>query len=249
MNVASSLNRPSSPKPERPRPPARPLSVRVPGQRPFIHGLIGWSVPFFLIALLPARAPAGEEDSLSRFSVVQQPWQQKGRCGPNCLVLFLQSHGGKVAPSEVLNGILLTDQGASLQTLKEQSTRDGVPAEVVRATRAALDDIPLPAIAHVGQGTQEHYVLLCEVGTDHVVVVDGNSLSVERQDRAGFEKEWSSYLLVRADRSAAALQAAVLVLSILCILTAFICWRSSVGPQGVPSRQPVSRPASPIPPS
>ncbi len=203
-------------------------------------------MPFLLTALLPVRVPGAEEDPLSRFSIVPQPWQQKGRCGANCVVVFLQSYGRKVESLEVLNGIPLTDRGASLQTLKEQSTRYGVPVEVVRATRAALDDIPLPAIAHKGQGSNEHYVLLCEVGREHVVVVDGTSLSVERQERSAFEKEWSGYLLVRADRSAAALHAAVSALGVLCLVAAVAYWcRGGFGQPRPRLQQCSSRPLTP----
>lgn len=204
------------------------------------YPLVGWLGIFSLIGFLPDQTLADKEDSLSKFAVVEQPWQQKGRCGPNSLVLFLQLHGRNVAPIEVLKSVPLSNRGASLQALKEQSIYFGVSAEVVRATRGALDSIPLPAIAHIGQGFKEHYVLLCEVGKEHVVIVDGTSLSVERQERTVFEKEWSGHLLVHPDWSATALQAAVLVLGIFCVLTAFVCWRSGFGFQGVRSRQSVS---------
>jgi hypothetical protein len=74
----------------------------------------------------------------------------------------------------------------------------GVQAQVVFAKPAALQQIPLPAIALLGEGLDDHFVLLCKVQNGRASFVDGTTGRSYERDLSEFISQWSGYLLLSA---------------------------------------------------
>ncbi len=156
-------------------------------------------LPLWEAGVTVARGGTAPEGLLERLGLRMEGWQRPNACGPNCLFVFLRLQGHRITHEEVLAGVATGDQGVSLASLKAYSVASGVPAEVVFTTPAALAEVPLPAIAHVGaDGGSGHFVLVSSVAGDQVSVVDGGTGERKTIGRAAFERAWSGYLLVPA---------------------------------------------------
>lgn len=168
-----------------------------------IRAILGWrsSIIVFLLfgdslALAQEKVLSESRDLLKHFSIRNEPWYNPDVCGLNCLVMFFILHGRQVNPREMVAGLPVTSKGLSLKALQNYSLHKGFEVHVVKATPSSLHRIPLPAIAHLGQGVEDHYVLLCDVDNTQVTIFDGTSFSVERKERENFEKDWSGYLII-----------------------------------------------------
>ncbi len=152
---------------------------------------------------LPAAGRAQSPDSmtsdLERFSIHLEPWQRKNCCGASCLFVLLRAYGRPVSHAEVIGAAGGGKNGISLAALRKTATSFGLDAQAVTCTPPDLDRVPLPAIAHLGEGNEQHYVLICEIAADRVRITDGTTGEVKFIRRAAFEKHWSGYLLIADD--------------------------------------------------
>lgn len=133
---------------------------------------------------------------LARFAVSREPWQEGNACGANCLFVLLRLYGCAVTHEEVVSGLPRESRGSHLGALQDYAVSRGVRAEVCRATPAVLDRLPLPAIAHLGEGANDHFVVLCAVTERQVQVLDGTRGQLQWLDKGAFEHQWSGYMLL-----------------------------------------------------
>lgn len=160
-------------------------------------GTIGVCLSGCLLALMQAAERTVPTANFSQFGVEKQAWQFENRCGSNCLYIFLQFHGCPVAHEDLAAYCPIGAKGISLQALKELTTERGLRAQVVKTTPEGLGVIELPAIALLGEGRENHFILLCEVREETITFVDGSTGVVDEMDRKIFHKNWSGFLLVK----------------------------------------------------
>jgi len=170
-------------------------------------------------AQLPDTAQAADYRPQQTFASHREPWQADSACGPNCLYVFLRAHGRPVEHDQLLSETRLGKKGLSLQALEEYARGRGLEVEVVKGKPASLDELPLPAVAHMGPGYNDHFVVLCEMRGSQVRIVDGTMGASFTMDRARFEQDWSGYLLaVRQVRFASLADLALYLGPSVCLL-------------------------------
>lgn len=132
-----------------------------------------------------------------KFVCVRQ--QDLKDCGPACLAMISRYYGFSVAISKIRE-IAGTDlQGTNIQGLIESGEKLGFEVKGVKATDiTALDEIPLPAIAHVVMpGGLLHYVVVYKTKKQKIYVADpAKGLVV--YSREDFLKIWSGILVLLA---------------------------------------------------
>jgi Peptidase C39 family len=163
-----------------------------------------WSVAFLLLSgVCPASAQPKVEDASQelreKFSLLREPWQGTRACGVNCLFVFLRGHGRLLSHRELLDKIPREQRGISLAALKDFSESVGIRAEVVRAKPLALKAIPLPAIALMGEGLDNHFVVLSDARGSRLTLIDGTTGQTFDRDLSRFQSEWSGYLLIASE--------------------------------------------------
>lgn len=154
-----------------------------------------------ILCLLASPALAQDKRAagyLERFSVSQEDWQQDKLCGVNCLCVFLRSHGSEVSHRHLLESSRpwLDNNGISMGALRELAREHGVNARVVRAAPEQLQHVPFPAIAHLGEGFNDHYVVIQAASGNKLVLLDGTLGTSEEIDIEVFTASWSGHLLV-----------------------------------------------------
>lgn len=137
---------------------------------------------------------------LASFGLRRAEWQRPAACGPNSVFLLLNCYGVKVNHRDVLLRMPLGEKGASLQELCDEGFRCGLPLKAVEATPSSLDSLELPVIVHFGHGSVGHYSVIVKIDEDYVHLIDGTYGSLQRQQRAHFEQDWSGFLIM-PDRS------------------------------------------------
>lgn len=129
-----------------------------------------------------------------RFACVRQTDQSD--CGAAALATIAKHHKRPIAVHR-LRELAGTDRvGTNLRGLVDAAQHLGFVAKAVKCPLAALQDVPLPAIAHIltkdGLG---HFVVLHRVGAKTVLLADpGNG--IQRQNIREFELQWTGYLLL-----------------------------------------------------
>ena len=89
--------------------------------------------------------------------------------------------------------------GTSLRGIQRGGELVGLDVKAVKASRDRLDELPLPAIVHVGGN---HWTVLHEVGPDQVRVADP-AVGLRRLPREEFLEDWSGFAAL-ADADACA---------------------------------------------
>jgi HlyB family type I secretion system ABC transporter len=152
------------------------------------------------IEAAPTGAEAAEEFEAKDYGPKRRWWQRRRRfphvyqldemdCGAACLGAVTRYFGRPVSLPRIRELVHTSIDGTSLLGIARGAEALGLDARTVRASKSALDSLPLPAIVH-WEGN--HWVVLYEVGESHVRV-DDPSLGLRKIDRAEFDKKWSGY--------------------------------------------------------
>ncbi|HET8656511.1 MAG TPA: ABC transporter transmembrane domain-containing protein, partial [Longimicrobiaceae bacterium] len=135
-------------------------------------------------------------------------------CGAACL-RSVTSHYGLRLPISRIRQLASTDQqGTNLLGMIQAAERIGLTAKGVKGPPECLAKIPLPAIAHLVEGTLHHFVVIYRVTPRRITVMDPTDGRVHRRGHEEFGAAWSGVLLLlapaprftpgREERSAAA---------------------------------------------
>ena len=92
------------------------------------------------------------------------PWvgqQEAGDCGVAALAMVARCHGRPVDVERIRRLTDVSERGASLLALLRAATELGLPCHAVRVDPLRLEEVALPAVAHLSEG---HYVVVYATG-------------------------------------------------------------------------------------
>ena len=144
--------------------------------------------PSFLNGALRALSRA-----VTRYPIVHQ--HDATDCGPAVLAMVALHYRKRVSIAK-LRELAGTDrQGTNLTGLVAAADQVGFHARGVRATRDALAQIPLPAIAHWRENDRNHFIVIYRISLKRVLIGDPAS-GLRKLTREEFHKCWSGVLLL-----------------------------------------------------
>jgi ATP-binding cassette subfamily B protein len=110
-------------------------------------------------------------------------------CGAACLAMVCRHFGRSVSLARIRQLTHTSLDGTNLRALCTAATEIGLAARAVKADRADLPHMPLPAVVH---WKGNHWVVLYDVDKTHVRVADP-ALGLRRLPRETFEAQWTGY--------------------------------------------------------
>jgi ABC-type bacteriocin/lantibiotic exporter with double-glycine peptidase domain len=113
-------------------------------------------------------------------------------CAIAALAMVTQSFGLLVSYEALRQRVVVESGGATLQALVSAAWAAGMAAQAVRCNGRQLDQVRLPAIAHLVPG---HYVVLFHNDHDGFLVGDPG-IGLVKVSQNDFLKEFSGYLLL-----------------------------------------------------
>jgi ABC-type bacteriocin/lantibiotic exporter with double-glycine peptidase domain/CRP-like cAMP-binding protein len=122
-----------------------------------------------------------------RFPLVRQLDEMD--CGVACVAMVCRYFGRAVAPSRIRLAVGTSVDGTSLRGIQRGGELVGLEVKPVRASKARLDQLPLPTIVHVDQN---HWVVLHRVESDRVDLADP-AIGRRRISRDKLLERWSGY--------------------------------------------------------
>ena len=168
----------------------------------------------------PTQSARGPDASKSRFIdmrkafqeadvPIQMPplasWQERSRCGLNCVYMLLNSAGRNVKYEELESAVgEVPIEGLSLEQMRELCQRFGLVCDVIYGDLSNIDRIVPPAIIHLGEKAatnKNHYMFysLCEPAGPEYWISDGTTGVGQRMSRDalnGLSRIASGYVLV-----------------------------------------------------
>jgi hypothetical protein len=132
----------------------------------------------------------------SDLKVVDEPLNQRIDCGVRCAYLMLRLFGWNGDYEEVQRTIPLTTEGCTLADLRTSLNKFGGSLEAIKCLPENLEDLPLPAIAHMEPGgPRQHFVVVTSVGPQNVTFLEPNSASEWEWERSAFTQNSTGYYL------------------------------------------------------
>ena len=122
-------------------------------------------------------------------------------CGAACVAMVCRAFGRPVSLSYIRQAVGTGFDGTSLRGIQRGGEIVGLRMRAVKASRDRLDELPLPAICHVGGN---HWVVVHRVERDHVRVADPG-VGLKRVPRDVFAVDWSGFAAVAEPTPALAL--------------------------------------------
>lgn len=132
-------------------------------------------------------------------------WNSPGRCGTNCLFIYLGLLGADASFAEVAEVMPVGTQGSSIEELRVGSGKLGVESAVVFCkSPLEFSNVSMPFVAHVdlaGGGGFGHFwtVFNSRQENDQVIYryFDGNDLGIKECGGEELAECFTGYLLVR----------------------------------------------------
>jgi ABC-type bacteriocin transporter len=118
-------------------------------------------------------------------------------CGAACLATVARTYGLKMPISTIRQFAGTDRRGTNVLGLIEAAGHLGFEAKGVRGNINALAQLPLPAIAHVLQGSISHYVVIHRVHSRGVVVADP-AKGIVAYSNDEFARIWTGVLVILA---------------------------------------------------
>src|SRR5262245_16570903 len=128
-----------------------------------------------------------------RYPIIRQ--HDSTDCGPTVLAMIAAYHGERISTARLRELAGGDRQGATLAGLCAAAAHVGFKSRAVRSTLEALQEIPLPAVAHWREDDRHHYVALYEVSVNRIVVGDPAS-GLQKLTSDEFLKKWTGVLLL-----------------------------------------------------
>jgi len=110
-------------------------------------------------------------------------------CGAASLGMICRHFGKRVSLARIRQLAHTSTDGTSLKSICHAAQELGLAARSVKASKSRLDQMPLPAVVH-WEGN--HWIVLYDVGPDHVRVADPAKGRLKLK-RSEFEEKWSGY--------------------------------------------------------
>jgi ATP-binding cassette subfamily B protein len=130
-----------------------------------------------------------------RYPIVHQ--HDATDCGPAALAMVAAHYGRRVSIAK-LRELAGTDrQGTNLAGLATAAELVGFQARAVRATREALEQISLPAIAHWREDNRNHFVVIYKVSPKQLIIGDP-AQGLRKLAPEDFHKNWTGVLVLLA---------------------------------------------------
>jgi ATP-binding cassette subfamily B protein len=121
-------------------------------------------------------------------------------CGAACLASISEHYKLSLPISRIRQYANTNQKGTTLLGLREAATKLDFIAKGVKASIESLEDIPLPAIAHVMIKLEEHefphYMVIYKVTKNYVKVMDPASGKLEKKSIEDFKKIFTGYMLI-----------------------------------------------------
>ncbi len=117
-------------------------------------------------------------------------------CGAACLASAAAFYKLKLPVARIRQFAGTDKQGTNVLGLVEAAKKLGFEARGVRASAKELSNIPLPAIAHVAMGNQQHYVVIYKVTDRNVEIMDPAGGQMKRMAFADFTTIWTGVLVL-----------------------------------------------------
>lgn len=124
-------------------------------------------------------------------------------CGAACLSSIGNYYGIGIPIARIRQMAGTDRQGTNVLGLLEAADKMGFIAKGVRASKDALQKIPLPAIAHLQIGSSEvhHYVVVYKVTGEKVHVMDPAKGKIIKNSAEEFLNQWTGVLILFAKKS------------------------------------------------
>jgi ATP-binding cassette subfamily B protein len=139
----------------------------------------------------PYESPEGffvrKPTRIRRFPLVRQVDEED--CGAAALAMVCRHFGRRVSLARIRQLVHTSVDGTSLRGLCSAGEELGLAARSVKASRANLPLMPLPAIVH-WEGN--HWLVLYDVDESHVRIADP-ARGRRRLTRAAFDRDWTGY--------------------------------------------------------
>jgi ATP-binding cassette subfamily B protein len=110
-------------------------------------------------------------------------------CGASSLAIVCRHFGKAISLARIRQLVHTGLDGASLRAICQGANELGLAARAVKASPSNLHQMPLPAIVH---WDGNHWVVLYDVGKDHVRVSDPG-VGKRRIARKQFDEKWTGY--------------------------------------------------------
>lgn len=118
-------------------------------------------------------------------------------CGAACLASVAAYYKLKLPVSRIRQWAGTDKKGTNAWGLIKAAEKLGMTAKGVRATPDALNEVPLPAIAHVIINEKlQHFVVIYKVTATYVEKMDPGSGKLEKQPIEEFKKDWTGVLII-----------------------------------------------------
>jgi HlyB family type I secretion system ABC transporter len=124
---------------------------------------------------------------IRRFPLVRQIDEMD--CGAAALAMVCRQFGRAVNLARIRQLVFTSIDGTSLRAICRAATELGLAARAVKASKARLLQMPLPAIVH-WEGN--HWIVLYDVGNKFVRVADP-AVGRRRIERQEFDDRWTGY--------------------------------------------------------
>jgi ABC-type bacteriocin transporter len=128
-----------------------------------------------------------------RYPVIHQ--HDATDCGPAVLAMIAAHHKKRISIAR-LRELAGTDrQGTNLAGLSAAAEQVGFKPRAVRSSSEGLQQIPLPAVAHLREDNRNHFVVLYRLASKQVVIGDP-AVGLRKLSHEEFLKKWTGVLLL-----------------------------------------------------
>src|SRR5256885_15999817 len=114
-------------------------------------------------------------------------------CGPGVLAMLAAYYKKRVSIARIREAAGTDRRGTNLAGLGSAAEHLGFQVRPVRASCGAVEQIPLPAIAHWREGNRNHFVVIYKISPKRVIIGDPAS-GVRNLTPEEFHQNWTGVL-------------------------------------------------------
>lgn len=118
-------------------------------------------------------------------------------CGAACLASIAAYFGLKFPIARIRQYAFTDKKGTNVLGMIEAANKLGLDAKGVKGPFECLQDIPLPAVAHlIIKETLHHFVVIYKVTKEYILVMDPGEGRLVKKSNEEFKKEWTGILIL-----------------------------------------------------